>query len=296
MKKNCFFFIFITLLFSCNDGDIIITTLDFDTITLENCGETGDYIFYKINNDSFESLSLRLGTSDLIFNATSETEYVLDGTSNFVNFRSYDGDINDSFFCDNIAPTSPNIIDDFIGNSGVAFLQVTAIEDDNDGIATEDELDEDTDGDGLMNSIDFDDDGDNVPTSFELDTENLDGDDNPFTNPKDTDGDSIPDYLDDDDDGDGILTRYEDFNENLNPTDDITDVTIGPDYLNSAVTNSNVIDEYRTHTYSIDSDITITLQDIVMSNGNEEIVRETLPMGTINNVSLQLISIDPEFN
>jgi len=54
---------------------------------------------------------------------------------------------------------------------------------------------------------DLDDDDDGILDAVE--DANLDGDDNPDTNPTDTDGDGIANYLDIDSDGDGILDNYE---------------------------------------------------------------------------------------
>ncbi len=65
----------------------------------------------------------------------------------------------------------------------------------------------DTDGDTVPDHIDVDDDGDGIIDVVE--DENLDGDDNPATNPTDTDGDGVPNYHDKDSDNDGILDIVE---------------------------------------------------------------------------------------
>ena len=71
---------------------------------------------------------------------------------------------------------------------------------------------------------------------------------NPLGNAVDTDDDGTPNYLDNNDDGDITLTiNEESLTQNLNPTDDITDATVGPDYLNDAVTTSVTTMEYNDH-------------------------------------------------
>ncbi len=60
----------------------------------------------------------------------------------------------------------------------------------------------DADNDGISDIVDIDDDNDGIPDSEE--DANLDGDNDPMTNPTDTDGDGIPDHLDLDSDNDGI--------------------------------------------------------------------------------------------
>ena len=162
-------------------------------------------------------------------------------------------------------------------------MLVVINKDDLDGLVADDELplDQDTDGDGLFDYIDFDDDGDNIPTAFELDVFNTDGDNNPLTNPLDTDQDGIPNYLDPDDDGDGILTIDEDLNGDLDPTNDFTDPSIGPDYLNANVSLSTPQGAYREHNYQVVSSIDLTLLDLVLTASGREIIKEVLFMGSI---------------
>lgn len=295
MKKILILFITSLLLHGCNDGDIIITTFNFDDAELKTCGTVGNYVFYKVNPEALESLSLKLGVTDSIYKTAETKSYTLNGTTNFVNYRTYDGTLGTAYFCSSIPPTSPNVMEDYLAASGTAQFATTFIYDDNDGVPADIEVDGDTDGDGLLDVYDLDDDGDNVPTARELDTENADGDNDPFTNPKDTDGDGIPDYLDDDDDGDGVLTRNEDENGDLDPTNDVTDSSVGPDYLNSAVANTYEITQYRIHTYKIFKSVKITLKNLVLINGEEEITQETLTMGTIENVETKDKTIRPEF-
>jgi outer membrane protein OmpA-like peptidoglycan-associated protein len=80
---------------------------------------------------------------------------------------------------------------------------------DNDGLSDEEECPaypacKDTDGDGKPDYLDNDGDADydGIPDGDE--DPNLDGDNDPSTNPRDTDGDGIPDYKDEDSDGDGV--------------------------------------------------------------------------------------------
>src|SRR5690606_10877951 len=295
MKKILFLFIASLILQSCDDGDIIVTSFNFDDAELENCGNLGNYVFYKVNPDAKESLSLKLGVTDSIYRAVGTITYPINGTTNFVNYRTYDGVLGADYFCSSVPPISPNVTVDYIAAAGTAEFTTEFTYDDGDNVPSEIELNEDTDGDGLPNIYDLDDDGDNVPTFRELDTENADGDNDPFTNPMDTDGDGIPDYLDEDDDGDGVLTRNEDANLDLDPTNDVTDASVGPDYLNPAVADTYSITEYREHTYKIFKSVKIILKNLVLENGEEELIVETLIMGTLDNIEIVDKTVTPEF-
>ena len=294
MRKLFFISILLSLFTSCNDGDIIVTDFNFEASNLNNCGGPGAYIFYNVNNSSSaESISLALETSDILFLESGTEEYILNGTTYVVNYRKYDDDITDDYFCSNIPPTSPNVTIEYLGASGIAALTTVATKDDEDGIEEDLTSDLDTDNDGLLNYFDNDDDGDNVPTVNELGSEYLAGIDE---NPLDTDNDGIYDYLDIDDDGDTILTRYEDANGDLDPTNDFTDTNNDPDYLNATITNSNIIDQYRIHSYQLTSDIELAINNLVLVNGSEEITKETMILGNKSGVIDESISVSPDFN
>lgn len=292
--KKLLLSLLLTSFLSCNDGDIIVTTFDFDDTNLLACGGAGGYLFFKINVESTESLSLRLGTTNELFTSSDTLVSILNGTSNFVNYRIFNDVVGSDYFCNEVPPTDPEVVIEYIANSGSATLITITERDDADGLTKEQEGSQDFDNDGLPNFYDFDDDGDNVPTILELDTENVDGDNDPLTNPLDTDMDGIPDYLDEDDDGDGVLTRYE-ADGTLDPTTIETDPNEGPDYLNPAVANKVVIDEFREHNYDFVSDIELFLTNLILVNGIEEITRETLDMGDIESILSGNEQITPVF-
>lgn len=215
MRKRFLLLSFILISISCDDGDIITVEFDFDDTFLA-CGEL---VFYQIKENPYESLSLKITNpavtiEDLIQvdddGALIETELQvsINGTTNQFNYRTYSSDPS-NLFCNDVPPSDVSITQDLSSSSGTAEVTISLIEDDNDGI----------------------------PADFE--DENLDGDNDPTTNPTDRDGDGIPDYLDVDDDGDNVLTIVEidddnedgDDNPLTNPKD--TDMDGIPNYLDS---------------------------------------------------------------
>ncbi|WP_405383412.1 gliding motility-associated C-terminal domain-containing protein [Maribacter sp. LLG6340-A2] len=122
--------------------------------------------------------------------------------------------------------------------------------------------------------LDLDSDDDGIVDSFE--DLNLDGDNDPATDPTDSDGDGFPDYLDIDSDGDGIPDNVEaqttadyiapsGMDVNGNGIDDAyeangltgifpvdTDGDNLPDYLDEDSDNDNVPDEIEGHDYNQD--------------------------------------------
>jgi hypothetical protein len=90
------------------------------------------------------------------------------------------------------------------------------------------------------------------------------------------------------------LTRYE-ADGTLDPTIIETDPSVGADYLNPAVANEVVIDEFREHNYDFVSDIELFLSNLILVNGSEQITRETLDMGTIEPILIGNEQITPSF-
>jgi hypothetical protein len=292
--KKIFVLLFTSILFqSCNDGDIIVTNFDFEDAQLQQCGEGDTVVFFKINPDVNESISLLLETTEDLFLETGTQSFNLIASGSRVNYRGFDATVTESYFCNPIPPTTPLVTIEYLGTSGTAQLISLTILEDNDGIAfvdSDSQTEEgfgDFDVDGIPNYYDFDDDGDNVPTAVEI------GEDP--DNPRDSDMDGMADYLDRDDDNDGVLTINEDINGNLNPADDIDEAGALPNYLDDTKTDEVSTLEYRAHFFNRTSDGSIIIENLVLVNEEEEIILETFDFGTINGVRDETITITPDF-
>ena len=293
MRKRLLF-IFLPILFvGCNDGDIIVTNFDFEDAQLQQCGDTSNVVFFKINPQVNESISLLIPTSQELFIETGTQTFNLSSTGSIVNYRGFDDSVTSGYFCNPVPATSPGVVLEYIGTSGIARLISETTLDDFDGIdfVNSDDLSQegfgDFDGDGIPNYHDFDDDGDNVLTSQEIGEDPL--------NPRDTDLDGMPDYLDPDDDNDGVLTINEDIDQNLNPADDIATPGGLPNYLDPDITTSVVIEAYKEHLYNRTSDGTIIIDNLVLVSTQEQIIIQTYTLGVIEQIRNETIVLTPEF-
>ncbi|WP_299364244.1 hypothetical protein [Winogradskyella sp.] len=264
MTRWFYTILFLLLLISCDDGDIITVELEFD-MDLERCeNDIDSYLIYDLREDPNESLSLiipRTTDNELLFTeptpSNMPTTLTINGTTVRFIYRTYNRAVVSSGanqeLCDVVPPADLTILQDFEATTGSVDVTVTIEDDDNDGISSEDEgrgeMDENgnypnalnTDGDAFPDYLDEDDDNDNVKTIDEIDTSNADGDGNPATNPLDTDNDGTPDYLDTDDDGDGVATIEEDADGDFNPRNDLNTNSEGElvaHYLNDLETTN----------------------------------------------------------
>jgi hypothetical protein len=279
------------LLFSCDDGDIIVSDFNFDQNSVLNlCEFEGDRKVLHIVTESNEAISLTFDQNILenVENVINPGTFsVTISNSNRVNYRRLNGSVESNiYFCQEIPPSEPTVIEEFTSTTGgnveftITRVSDSGVDTDGDGI---DDIDEqgpdnnifnyDTDGDGIPNFLDIDDDNDNVLTNVEIEI------DIDFGIELDTDGDGTPDYLDPDDDGDGVITRYEDLNAFeegtpeepiLNPVNDDTNDNGIPNYLDETVSESLVIDIFRENRVSRQFNITVVFNNITLENTTTE--------------------------
>lgn len=200
--KKIVLILLVSITISCDDGNFNIPEFNFTNESIDNCG---DLVIYKIND--IESLVLELNqdnTEDTFFSEIKENKtYTLsESGTNSITYRTFDTEPTSNYFCQNIPPTSPLVINEWLGSGTLNVTTYLESEDDNDNVE-ETNLEENTDLDNFPNYIDSDDDNDGILTK----NEDPDNDGDPTND--DTDNDGIANYLDDDDDGDGTPTLKE---------------------------------------------------------------------------------------
>ncbi len=311
--------IFLILITSCDDGDIIVTSFDFEESSLQFCeGADRNVIYATNNNDVFESISLEFNNSQLdVVNGNllpppnGRVSFPLTGNNRIV-YRIYNSEVPNNYFCNVVPPSQPDVIEEWISGTGATvtftsrFTDETGSSDpDDDGL---DNLEEgwdvsgtdhlDSDNDGIPDYLDPDDDNDNVATSAELANSTND----PVTENgyRDTDEDGIPNYLDPDDDNDGVLTRFEvEEGDELDPIGFQTAQGIS-NYLNPEQTARYEHQEYLVHDIRRDYGYLIIVDNLRFTRqdgSGESIQFQTYNFGTLreNNLEFpQCPSVDPD--
>ncbi|WP_425075614.1 hypothetical protein [Psychroserpens sp. S379A] len=283
------------LLTTCDDGDVFEVTLDFGD-EFKQCGEL---VFYKINESTSETLSIQFEdlTIEDILEVNDEFLYENTlplGSGNVFRYRSYGTTPNNSFFCNDV-PINLQIEKDEASLGGEVFIQTVLVEDDNDGIPTEIE-DENLDGDNDPDTNPTDTDGDSIPDYLDADD---DGDnvltineghnyteEDGFSNAQDSDDDGTYDYLDDDDDNDGVDTRDEDSDQDLNPANDRTiDTILNPNSIPDYLNDQIANPTIATAFRQHIIRLTYTISVTVSNITLPSITRQTLDFGTLNDSS-----------
>lgn len=121
MKKFITLFLALSLL-SCNDGDFDVPAFEFTS----DVGSCGEYLLYITNSNNTEVLILTLSPSNL---GTIEGESAIEilSSSKNVIYRIFDKGIEDSYFCQDIPPSFPNVEKELIAESGIINITTTEI-------------------------------------------------------------------------------------------------------------------------------------------------------------------------
>ena len=113
----------LALFVSCDDGDLQIETIDFDAASLEFCeSETtvSSTVFFKLNTT--EALILELQSGVLQNEASDGTvTSTVPGQSQVI-YRTFSDNIAKAYFCDDIPPTTPNVVEEIIAEGGEVLI------------------------------------------------------------------------------------------------------------------------------------------------------------------------------
>lgn len=115
------------LFIGCDDGDLQIETVDFDSIeTIQTCGAvspTASNVLFKINSD--EALILTL-PSGLLKNeaTTTEIESVVPGASQ-ISYRIFSDNVTSAYFCDSPPPLTPIVLEEIEAAAGSILVTTT---------------------------------------------------------------------------------------------------------------------------------------------------------------------------
>lgn len=112
---------------ACGDGDLQIDTLDFDSVSIGQCGSvtSSTEIFFKIDDNQALILDLK---GPKLPDASSAQSFSVPGQVELI-YRIFDGDVSSAYFCDDIPPVSPNVTEEIEASAGTVNI-VSTLNDD----------------------------------------------------------------------------------------------------------------------------------------------------------------------
>ena len=129
--KNGLFSCFLALIISCNDGDLTIETIDFDSITtIQTCESTvttSSTVYFKINGT--EALILELQSGVLKNEASAVTISSLIPSQSKITYRAFSDNVSSNYFCDAIPTTTPSVVEEIEATDGEVLVTTTMVTD-----------------------------------------------------------------------------------------------------------------------------------------------------------------------
>jgi hypothetical protein len=125
MKRFLGVLICIMALSSCDDGDLVVETIDFSEVATKSCADNN--LIYKLKEG--EALILNLPEDTFTTNPTEvgkPTELIVN-TENQVVYNFYDGKVVDGNICDLIPPATPNVKSQWKASDGIIQITTSAI-------------------------------------------------------------------------------------------------------------------------------------------------------------------------
>lgn len=125
--KKIFAFLLLITIYSCDDGDIQIETLNFDDSDIQFCGSTPTTettLFFKTVDKEALILTLKSGT---LKNEPSEGEvlYPISGDTK-ITYRIFSDKVSKNYFCDMVPPMTPTVIEEIEAQSGSVLITTIA--------------------------------------------------------------------------------------------------------------------------------------------------------------------------
>ncbi len=126
MKKTLFLIITMSLLIlSCSEGDVIEDNFSFSG-TLENCSTGDDFVFYKVDSEINQALSLNFTNTTFELNTVPEEltfTITLNSSTNNLIYRQFDSAIDgNSYFCSSVPPGNILVTQELISTNGTATI------------------------------------------------------------------------------------------------------------------------------------------------------------------------------
>ncbi|KRD58322.1 hypothetical protein ASE40_18485 [Flavobacterium sp. Root935] len=130
MKKYASLLLFAFLLNGCDDGDLTVETIDFESVTTSQaCDPLTNTLIYKLKNQ--EALLLQLPETAGIVNDPGTYEYPIDSKGNGqyrVVYRAYDGAVATANICGAIPPSTPKVTEEWLATDGIITIETSQIE------------------------------------------------------------------------------------------------------------------------------------------------------------------------
>ncbi|WP_291868473.1 hypothetical protein [Maribacter sp.] len=127
--KKLLFPLTLLAFFSCDDGDLQIETIDFDSITTINACDTikidKENVLFKINDT--EALILELPVNLLVNeSSTDSTKSTISSSGpSTLTYRTFSEKVSTDYFCSSIPITTPTVTEEIVAKTGTVHISTS---------------------------------------------------------------------------------------------------------------------------------------------------------------------------
>lgn len=124
MKRVASLLFFMLLLNGCDDGDLILETIDFEDAVTQSCSDNN--ILYKLKES--EALLLEIPKTEFVNEQTDPSDPIvidIDNSTYRVVYRFYNGTVAADNICNTIPPATPYVTDQWTATSGKIEITTT---------------------------------------------------------------------------------------------------------------------------------------------------------------------------
>lgn len=121
--KRMAFLMWLVVMISCSDGDLQIEAIDFNSVSIEFCESqptTSSTFFFKINGA--EALILELDSGLLKNEVSTDTIVSTIPSGSQLTYRFFSENVSSNYFCDNLPPAVPSVVDEIAAEAGEVLL------------------------------------------------------------------------------------------------------------------------------------------------------------------------------
>ena len=121
------------LVFGCDDGDLQIETLDFDSVDAQTCEtltaeDSNGYVLFKINGD--EALILELPSTAFKNEVLEPIELAVAETgSTQITYRLFDDTVSNDYFCNAVPLGTPLLLEEVPAKDGTVTISTSTVDD-----------------------------------------------------------------------------------------------------------------------------------------------------------------------
>jgi hypothetical protein len=123
MKKIFGLLVCVLLLSSCDDGDLVVETFNFDDASIQKCTDSAP--LFKINAEELLLLDIPASFFPNEVTPDGQPRIATISSENRVIYRKYDGEVSNSVICSVVPPASPLVQQEWNAAAGGTIEIVT---------------------------------------------------------------------------------------------------------------------------------------------------------------------------